>query len=71
MDENRTLLQEKESVFCLNFFQLQNSWIQLRVVLSQLPVIPIFGELVYLIVIHERVSFYKIYSYARSRKESV
>jgi hypothetical protein len=25
MDENRTLLQEKVSVFCLNFFQLQNS----------------------------------------------
>jgi hypothetical protein len=25
MDESRTLLQEKESVFCLNFFQQQNS----------------------------------------------
>lgn len=46
------------SIFCLNFFQPQNSMPQLRVVLSKVPVIPIFGNLVYLIAVHERVSLY-------------
>ncbi len=57
--------------FYLNFFLLQNSLPLLRVVLTHAQVIPVFGNLVYLIPVHERVSFYQIHPHTRSRKKSV